>query len=302
MFIRLDRRLPQQKPGPGAEIDWGHPLGSTMLACWVLNEGAGVRIRNLVNGEVGRLSVGNWRSGQPYFGSQGQYITLPTTVLLPLNYTITTSLRPDVVGTYNAIWDYQDTANGAWTGLWNYPDSAIWYSRLTTGGPNQTFGMSPSPMPAGVRVSLSCVVSEAGTVRRVYKNGRLLVGPFTSTNVSGLMDKVNTLGNASYAQVGSWDYHYIHARALSPDEVRWLSAEPYAMLRPPGPARRYYTVSALDQVFRLASRPQRFRLTEKPQRFRLTPKPQRFRLRPLPQRFRLREAPSRYRLTEHRPC
>jgi hypothetical protein len=75
----------------------------------------------------------------------------------------------------------------------------------------------------------------------------------------------------------------LYLRSLPSDEVRWLAAEPYAMIRHAGPPRRYFTVTGLRQ---------RFAASELGPRYAMTPAGPRFRLQGLG---------PRYAMTERRP-
>ena len=48
-------RDPTEKPPPGAQIDWGHPLARGLVGCWLFHEGAGSSLANLC-GDYGRAT------------------------------------------------------------------------------------------------------------------------------------------------------------------------------------------------------------------------------------------------------
>jgi len=71
----------------------------------------------------------------------------------------------------------------------------------------------------------------------------------------GVNDGGSSYHDGSIGMVGMWK------RVLGADDRAWIAAEPYAMILPAGPRRRYFTVTALDQVFRLSRPGPRYQMT-----------------------------------------
>lgn len=277
MLIKTRLLPPQQKPGPGSEIDWGHPLSRGLVGCWLFNEGAGLRVRDMVAGEFGavqpgasvasnRLSLDGiagyvacgtkvypWLSGAFSVDARFQ-LGVPTSDQAPL-LSITASDH-GIFPAYTA-----QRRNLLYLGAGNYRYWSQSPINLLDGKTHLGTWVCAGPLQADIAESV------------MYADGqRQDVFSTQQTTPRASITKLWIGRYNIYYFPGVIEHLRIYARALTPDEVRWLHAEPYAMIRPAGPMRRYFTVTALDQVFRLREQPQRFRLKELGPRFRFREK------------------------------
>lgn len=53
-----------QKPPVGSQINWGHPLSKGLAGCWLMNEGAGKKVTNLVSGKPFATNNTTWEQKQ----------------------------------------------------------------------------------------------------------------------------------------------------------------------------------------------------------------------------------------------
>ena len=63
---------PTQKPPLGSIIDWSHPLARGLVGCWLLNEGGGDAIYDMVENRKATISGLSWGSGKLYNYISGQ--------------------------------------------------------------------------------------------------------------------------------------------------------------------------------------------------------------------------------------
>ena len=77
--------LSRIKPPVGAQINWGHPLAKGLIGCWLINEGRGNYINNIVNKPKAKGTLGstapNWKNGGLEF-TGSQWIDLGNTNLV----------------------------------------------------------------------------------------------------------------------------------------------------------------------------------------------------------------------------
>jgi hypothetical protein len=291
---------PQQKPGLGSEIDWGHPLSRDLVVRWLLNEGAGSAAVDLVRRTRGLLNNGTrWRQGLWMDGTT-QYF------------------RSDVlahnIGTGDFTWSARlqlDTYSiGKVSGptIMTNGDYAPWFGVDTNQAGNNkslcvywaAYYRFNTPLSLtrryhtvlvrrnGVMTAYLDAVAEPTTWLRATS----MVNSYTLLGVSGL-----GLGDGL---AGSIDDVSIIRRALSPDEVRWLSQEPYAMIRAVGPPRRYFTVTGLDQVHNLRELGPRVEMTEIGPRITTRELGPRVNLTELGPRVVMKELPARVTMSEER--
>jgi hypothetical protein len=292
VLIKTRLLSPQQKPGPGSEIDWGHPLSRGLVGCWLFNEGAGKLSSNLVGMGRATFNAGVlWKNGGIYFpGTSVDWVTCSDRADYDLTTQGTLMCRAKPLGSYpNGFRGLISRATGGVAGTIQY--NLDWY------------GIDPARTLRGIASDgTTLYTSEASYdfagacrqtafawspgARAIYADGKRLSSAGSTPAAKSISVSPNigrSFSSGSYSWYGDIDTAAIYARAITPDDIRWLAAEPYAMIRYAGPPRRYFTVTGLDQVFRLREQPQRFRLKE------------------LGPRFALREMGPRFTLTEKAP-
>jgi len=216
------------KPRIGASIKRGHPLTRFLYACYLLNEGRGRKVHDIVNNQHGDI-LGNsyeW-IGDDKFGialkGTGTNAYINTSILsfsrnqypngltfeLWINFTSTAS-RNDLVGVDDSIEFFTSVLwCGGGTDLsWNVPSNNIWSHLVATFGP---------------------------TGKAVYKNGLLDVKDTnntwgaTSANPvrigGGVSGGIANFINGKIGLVRIWN------RWLHPQEINQLYRDPYAMIQ-----------------------------------------------------------------------
>jgi hypothetical protein len=267
-IARTGRSPARQKPPLGSEMDWGHPLESSLAAYWLCHEGAGRRVRDVTGkGRDGLLtgSAVSWGCGPG--GSMGLRAvpTASTTegmAVPPITTGTTfTLLVRLLISSYAETYGSVIVGPSSSIGLWARGGGV---SKLTYFYIGDHLTNSVLALDRWYDAILS-VRAGAGTW---YLDGRPdgTMANVLSTNLTyvGNDNSSNSL-HGSIAHLALWT-----GRALTADEARQVSAEPYALIRPAGPQRRYFTVSGLGMGFRTTELPPRFRMTELGPKFRLT--------------------------------
>jgi hypothetical protein len=259
MAVILKNRLlhPQQKPGLGSEIDWGHPLARGLVGCWLFNEGAGSVVQDIAGRNHGKLinfkgtATSGWTpsacgTALAFDGSNNCCVEIPHSPILNVSngLTVIALAQPisdlsyrDIVSKedsdYSCGWEMVNNS-GSLRCVIRGPDLDRQYPAFPVGTWCQTTMMyDMAKLSQGLNGKLSAV----GTgVSSPNSTGPLCVGKRTG----GGYNNSFFMGLISFVS--------IYNRALSPDEVRWFYQEPYAMIRPAGPMRRYYIPVSLSKT------------------------------------------------------
>jgi hypothetical protein len=239
----LSRDLGAQRPVGPVVIDWGHPLASGLVMCVPFVEGGG-KPRELVYGDP--LSFGGtapvWaRGGLTAAGSAAAYASIPLRSIHKVSIPYTTF----------AALSFTDSGN---TVVWEINGNSGFSMQVGNGGAGR-FGLNPnnnvSPWAPdstaynnGAFRTYAVAVhstSSGGAIGAI--NGRVRgvdgvpVAPnYGSATTIDLFSRAGSFGFAgALYEVALWD------RALSPDELTWITAEPYAFLAQ-AVDRRYFLV------------------------------------------------------------
>jgi hypothetical protein len=247
---------PQTKPAPGCSINWGHSLARGLVGCWLLNEGSGIRATNSANPNLASGTANRtikWSSQGPDFlgdttsGATQDFFTcddpLVTTGMFSaftratLRTYQTTVNSPD--WNQNTVWDSRGTVLSTelhGIGVIGHKATAYfnWTGDIAAG--NRSFLQDTADFPLGVPRSFGCTYDQ-GTFA-LWEHGVLITSAArsyaaqntTQTAIGRFRrDAVRGLWN------GTIEYVYVWNRALTPNEVAWLAAEPYCMIAPPVP-------------------------------------------------------------------
>lgn len=250
---------PRVKPPYGAaEIDWAHPLAQNLLACWLMNEGAGDTVVNATGGLFGQLVSAAVSAWSPIahglglvFDGATQYgaVTNGSSILAGLSaFSVTVRARSDVAhpsGTDDYLLSVESGGG---------QNNKIFVLFKSNAADKYTFRVY------NVLTSADAVENAAdsgGILRQItgrwdgttidllmdgvlQTNTAVLVGP-TNTGVVPLV--IGAVDGGAVLWQGAIDFVYLHGIALPTDLALWLAAEPYAFLRPI--LRRRYFVPAV---------------------------------------------------------
>ncbi len=253
------------KPGPGAFINWNHPLALNLVGAWLFNENSG-NARSLMANKDDWSMVGtpNWNTGQPYGGvtlnvnnasNYGQ-LTSPSGLIKP---TAQVSMHwrgaqlGALSGTDNVAIASMSYTNSNSTPFWAYgihrdhADNTALYWLDDAGSVSNNIhatGLLNSGTPSPV---LACDISLTydGANIHGYFNG---VSKATAARTGSLAYASSLLQLGTNTSVGgtgttsnmATDLVLVYNRGLIADEVAWLHDEPYAMIAPATPRVRFF--------------------------------------------------------------
>jgi hypothetical protein len=237
-----------QKPPLGTRINWGHPLARGLVGCWLLNEGVGWRVCDLINKNIlsattvsgNSWKLSNFGSGLSFTGSYSGYC-LPS---------IPSSLRISFPLTF--VFDFTFTAGGdtnypALAGVaWRGDSNTSPYSCYGFGGDNtvkNNFGWNN----AGTSGSTALITTPIGRNHQVgvatsgfqghYINGVLVASGTAALTTPSYhaLSQLHIGGATSWAHQATITAHnmLIYNRALSYAEITYLYAFPYCMIERP---------------------------------------------------------------------
>jgi len=281
LFVRYGLQPASQKPPLGAGIDWDHPLSAGLVRCWVLNEGAGMLTRDLAGGSGNRLTVftaaaSGWK---------------PRTAGTALAF----DGANDYVDCGSSMPSLQDSTVFAQIQTTTIAATAVVIGRGLTSG-DHTHALVISSGKATYQSASGIMFQPADGVTGIISvnDGKVhtIAGTFDGTllavHVDGYLDAsknkttyptkniTNTvLGNLIGYSVyfsGFISAVYAYDRALPQDQLRWLHAEPYAMIRPAELPSKLFTMSSLAQTFRARELPARFAPKELVDRYTMVEK------------------------------
>lgn len=221
------------KPPMGVQIDWTHPLARGLVSCWLFNQSADV-----VTGRLDIATTGvDFSMDGVVTNASSDIITLPTPVADIGNFSCFQIARwgnglpgfLDLLSVTASGWHVVvekrgSPATGAAAIYWITGSSSIAEDSLLVGDEFQNFTFISS-----------------GATQRLWINNaqRITTSVACSGSITGL--RVNSrLGASTRGLNGTTKCTFVWARSLSPSEIMWLNAEPYAFMQQPMPYRRYF--------------------------------------------------------------
>ena len=252
------------KPPVGSVVDWSHPLSRGLVAVFLMNEGGGLKVRNLADSTFNKYSeilpgsTTNWatskrgKSIRDTGSNTTSYITLGTTpVSIRNSCSIVMGYRKTDT-TNRAAYAFGSLDNGAASRIvchlpysdgtiyWDFGNATEGDGRVSVAG--LTFGND-----------IWCFIGSNG-LHAIYQNGKLRASN-NSTKVlsSDYVLSILGIGNVAsqYSDLAEYTFFYMYNRALSPSEIQQLYIDPYCFIESPKPwyvtavatARRIFMVN-----------------------------------------------------------
>lgn len=245
----------RKKPPASAQINWSHPLSRGLSFYFPLTEGGG-QPRNLVRPTPtnGAQGVVNWGADGLYLPSSGATANPPFTWAAAGWNTpaepITWFVECMALGTQASYAAPLCKTHNNNTGS-PFIDYAINYNATSgkTAVATQCNGtyteVDFTAVASGRRVQIAGTYNNVNVV--AYVNGISVAsasgsGPIGyDTSATGDLILGDQQGTGSHNRfIGVIYQAALWHRALTPDELQWLAAEPYIMLQPQAPAQRYW--------------------------------------------------------------
>jgi hypothetical protein len=236
------------KPPLGAQINWGHPLAQGLMEYWLLNEGAGSSLRELVNGrfatwgaspvnqpqwlgyERGR-AVG-FRTG----GSTGDRFATPSAYLLPMS-------DPQNISIAASAMVYDTTQRTIYS-----PDNTSQMPQLevnTLGGgyvgitgPGQVYAATVAGAISVNRMySLLYIHAQYSSGHKIYVDGQSVALSINLTGTYLNSAAIRIIGGRYSSGAQNWSgiisYVGVWNRTLSAMEADTLHVDPWSIVSPP---------------------------------------------------------------------
>lgn len=236
------------KPPCGVQLNRNHPLAQGLVGCWLFNEGSGLRANDLSgNNNTGVLtnfepmsSTSGWTGDGTNHGTSlkfngiSNFVNIPdSTTMNPTKFTIFVRFTPlSEPANFNRIVDKLNLlAVTGFTLLYNnIAPRKIYFAIENTLG-IETNTLATYPIPAPMETTKSIAFSFDGSVIGIFEDGVFkgqtpFVGTYATTTVAMKINSLNDLSQFANNIVS--ELHYWN-RALSPQEVQQLYAQPYAM-------------------------------------------------------------------------
>ena len=237
------RRSYTAKPPLGSQINQGHPLAQGLVGCWMMNEGGGNLILDLTNRSKTSITTPLWKpsgllvnSSTTYPSFVGSYSPggLNLTVFLQF-----TPIGAPIVGSH-CLWIGGNNVTAG------FP-----YIRLQTDGLFHLLkSRQASIANANVGYTLNrrytfTLTSDSGQNARGYCDGIKVFGPADLGGaLSGGNPEIGYEGNSDGDVAnGIFNFCYTYNRALRPEEIQWLYADPYAMFEQPRRGKWFFVAA-----------------------------------------------------------
>jgi hypothetical protein len=225
-----------QKPILGEMPDWSHPLARGLVGCWLMNEGAGIRVNDLSgNGNHGTAAAPLWAGGR--FGSclgavgTAQYVSFPTLQVSTTEWTV--SLWFCVTDlTANRTLFSASVSGSTDERLRIYVDTAGTLSILSDY--STALSGSSGLIVVGRWYHVVVTYNFAGQVARSYHDGRLLIQDSSFSENAGT-PWIMAVASYNWSLSGTWrgqvDQLQVWKRELLASEIAQLYRDPFTMFR-----------------------------------------------------------------------
>lgn len=232
MAFRKSHPWGSTKPPVGSVVDWGDPISSGLVGCWLFNEPGGNLVYDIARTNTGVMTnvvrkAGKYGQCLKFTGSE--YITIPDHNSLDLVDLITIVTRIKFTTTSNTV-IVEKSSNNTSYHLHVYP---------VTGGSGVQWGLllddtngrviSTAKNDGNWHTVLG-TFSNAKDVLKVYIDGILNNTNAVATRVPGSTSNALLIGSrsGSYGFVGEMDFLRLYNREMVPAEASRLFTEPFA--------------------------------------------------------------------------
>jgi hypothetical protein len=248
----------QTRPPIGSQIDWGHPLARGLAVCVPCNEKAGLplemvtRQRFTPSGNAWWANVGPttsvagiWRLSYPSGGPiESKKITTEASILWrgrkiadelgSYGYYFGISYNNFVADPYNVI--ALDVNNNDASGV----------RVVTNGGSGVLIDQCRDTTPLPFHVPLQMLGTVRNGSQKLWVRSASQPADAQTQTMTSILTHANDGvaigthgGDNNRTSGGAMEAGYVWNRVLTPDEVAWLYAEPYAFFTPPTPKTMY---------------------------------------------------------------
>jgi hypothetical protein len=257
----------QDKPPLGSSINWGHPLSNGLVGCWLMNEGGGTKVKELVSNNNGTIVGRLWKpslrgtSLLPSVSTVGssslEYIvssnTMPT--LLTKNITIIQGYIPRSFSQTNyqdqSMWGFQVDNNGYMRFIVN-TDGSLTFVRYNSSSSTFALRTTNVSMLTLNKLNIAVVSYDQSTTAaniHIYVNG-IECSYATTTDGSStrrddsfkfVIGQMDGGFNGNRWLDGYILFNYAINRILSPQEIQSLYVSPYQFIYRPS-SRIFYSI------------------------------------------------------------
>jgi hypothetical protein len=239
------------KPPCGSGIHYGHPLAANLQLAALLNERAGTKSNLAAGPGAAGTFVGGvtWSTGPggnavTLDGSNGTYVRypVPPTISAGNPWSLVLRAKLNTSPSLLNLFNLQDAAS-------NNVAIAYWYNLgngllVTQGTTADNAHSTELAVNSDITLWHSYAFTyQSGNTAKIYVDGfdqSTSSGAFVGA-VSGQLD-IGGVPAGTLTAPMSYQYFYLYNRSISPAEVAWLYAEPYAPVLPP--PKRWVTVPA----------------------------------------------------------
>lgn len=226
----------QTKPPLGSQIDWSCPLSQGLVGCWLMNEGGGNRITDIINQKNGKAVTPLWKGTDLSFGVANNSfdcgtknsINVPAlSIFLWLNHPSYSSSQ------YNTPFGYSVEANQKDWCIRLGQERFLFESGNGVGHPGDNITSKDN-------VWVKYVVTFDGvSVLKFYLDGIIkktnssYTNPITYTTPIRNFYIGNKLGGDDIYYSGSIRLAMVWNRVISPSEILSLYIDPYCFIKKP---------------------------------------------------------------------
>lgn len=237
-----------QKPPVGSTINWGHPLSRGMVGCWLMNEGYGLIVNDLVANNRGVCQKNTnlwWRkpnryiSGWDFDNDSASRFQIPNKPTYQSPYvSVLCVCQHDDTTIYSRAFSKDESTPKSW-GL-GIGDTASLYRFYVLIGNTQYDAVGTTTTP--LNQATMFVGTYDGSNIKIYRDG-LLHGQLAQAGTVDLDVADLAIGARGYAS-GAWHGAVYTAmvwnRALQASEAKSLYQSPYQFISKP--TNRFYSI------------------------------------------------------------
>lgn len=208
----------------------GHWSVQGLVGCWLFNEGAGGNARSLTDNKTAAISGAVWTEGGINNIHSTDTIIAPANINFNLSgkMTVVTCITPtDLADRYNVLMSQDDYGKR----LLVVPVSDYGYRSILVQYGTLLYYSAAGTM-VGKRTAITYTCGTSG--QKIYENGVMVAqdGNTDGTLSASVPLHIANRTGAGYYWLGITHYAMVYNRALSPNEIASLSANPYQVCQP----------------------------------------------------------------------